>query len=450
MLRQRRDRGSALLIATIIVLIALGIGAAFLSETVFRSKAQGSAQRADEALMICDAAVEKARRALCVYQNDGTWGWNEILTYCQNISTDAATIKADFNARLTTSQFTSYQTSLAQGTAGLNTSNEAPVPTNKTYPSTSDPTSSGVFIGWNVPYGNGAYLVVVRDNVTDPDGDPLKDGDNKVVLVVTATLRDGTQRQIESTIYYPYSPMKAVGIGAIVANAEVDLSGNITVDGNDWDINGTAVVGPGVHAVVSDETISIGGSSASGGNGTPPPSNGEGTNSLDPSHVFTAGFPAGPDEALEGKPGTLKAIAQSAGTYFTSQTSYEAYISANGGNIPGGKVIYVETDTTSPPFELGKTMNTEPSILVVHNSTSSTLLKNIHGEFKGVLFADAIDHINAGTNILGMIMAFSDSKIGNDFGNGNSTAKFSSAVLGNLPSARPNACTVLDWRKILQ
>ncbi len=450
MLRHRHDRGSALLIATIIVLIALGIGGAFLSETVFRSKAQGSAHRADEALMICDAAVEKARRALCVYQNNGTWVWNQVFTYCQNISTDAATIKADFKSRLGTSQFTSYQSSLAQGSSGLNTSNEAPLPSVKTYPSASDPTANGVFIGWNVPYGSGAFHIVVRDNITDPDADPLKDGDNKAVLIVTATLRDGTQRQIESTIFYPYSPLKGKGIGAIVANAAVDLTGNITVDGRDWDINGANVVGPGVHAVVSDDTISIGGASASGGNGNPPPSNGAATDSLDPSHVFTGGFPAGPDEALEGKTGALKAIAKTAGTYFNSQTAYEAYISANGGNMPGGQVIYLEVDTTSPPFELGNTMNTEPSILVVHNSTSSSLLKNIHGEFKGVLFADAIDHINAGTNILGMIMAFSDSKIGNAFGNGNSTAKFSSAVLGNLPNVRPAACIVLDWRKILQ
>jgi len=447
MMQRRGDKGSALLLATIIVMIAIGIGGAFLAETVFRSKAQGRAMRSDEALMICDAAVEKARRALAVYQNNGTWTWNEILTYCQNISTDAATIKADFNTRANTTQFTSYLSSL--GTAGQNTSNEAPVPLSKTTPSTYDPLT-GVFIGWNTPYGNGAFHIVVRDNTGDTDADPLVDGDNKVVLIVTATLRDGTQRQIESTIYYPYAPLTAKGIGAIVANAQVDLSGNITVDGNDWDITGSKTVGPGVHAVVSDENITIGGASASGGNGTAPPKSGEGANSLDPSHVFTGGFPTGPDEAMEGKAGTLKAIALASNTYFKTQDSYNAYISANGGNMPGGKVIYVETDSTSPPFELGNTMNTEPSVLVVHSSTSDTLMKNVHGQFKGVIFADAIDHINSGTDILGMMMAFSNSKIGNDFGNGNSTVKFSSAVLRNLPSFRPDACTVLDWRKILQ
>ncbi len=452
MIRPVRTRGSALLIAVILVMLALGLGAAFLSETVFRSKTQSAAHRADEALMICDAALEKARRALYQYRFANTWSWDDILEYSSKVvETTPEQIKADFQARVSTPQFSTYFANMAANQTGLNTVNEVPLPADKKNPSASDPTNNGVFIGWNVPYSNGAFHILVKDNVNDidPSNSPLIDGDGIVVLVITATLRDGTQRRIESTIDYNYHPLTANGLAAILANSDLDLTGNISVDGRDWDINGAALVGPGVFGVMDTATITNGGSSGVGGNGLAPPPGGATPGSLDPNHVFPAGYPPGPDEALNSTAGTLKTIAQANGTYFTTQADYNSYLAANGGNMPGGQVIYLECDT-SPPFQLGGAMNATPSILVVHNSTSTTTVKNVHGSFKGVLFADAIDHVNAGTDILGMIQTFSSVPFGNALGNGNSRVRFSSAVLQNLPSPQPGACTMLDWKKVLQ
>jgi hypothetical protein len=450
MSRSSSRRGSALLLATIIALLALGIGGAFLAEFLARGKTQHAATRSDEALMICDAGLERARRALYQYRFSGSWTWNDILEYCSKITeTTPDQIKADFNARVTTPQFTAYMSNL--GTAGQNTLNESATPADRRNPAPTDPTNNGVFIGWNIPYSNGAYHILVKDNAddTDPSRSPLVDADDKVVVVVTATLRDGTQRRIESTIFYNYQPLAMTGLAAILTNSDTDVTGNITVDGRDWDINGSAVVGGGVYGVMSSASITTGGSSGVGGNGLPPLPRGAAPGSLDPNHSFPTGYPPGPDAAVNARTGTLKSMAQASGTYFTTQAAYDHYIALNGGVVPGGQVIYLEA-TTSPPFNLGRSMNNQPSIIVVHNSTSTASIKNVHGDFKGVLFADQIDHVNAGTNILGMIQTFSDVPYGNALGNGNSTVKFSSAVLRNLPSSGPGACTMLDWKKVLQ
>jgi hypothetical protein len=165
--------------------------------------------------------------------------------------------------------------------------------------------------------------------------------------------------------------------------------------------------------------------------------------------LFPNGYPS-PDAVVGAKDGVLKAAAQANGTYFTSQAEYNNYISlVGGGNVPGGQVIYLDTDT-SPPFQLGAVMNDQPSIIVVHNSTTTASIKNVHGDFKGLLLADSLDHINAGTNILGMVQTFSTLTGGNAFGNGNSTVDFSSQVLLHLPSLGPGSCPVLDWKKVLQ
>jgi len=94
-------------------------------------------------------------------------------------------------------------------------------------------------------------------------------------------------------------------------------------------------------------------------------------------------------------------------------------------------------------------MNTTPSVLVVHNAASNAIMKNVHGDFKGMILADKIEHINAGSNILGMIQAWG--QFGNVFGNGNSTIRFSSEVLANLPGVVVNPVYVRkSYREVVR
>ena len=100
-------------------------------------------------------------------------------------------------------------------------------------------------------------------------------------------------------------------------------------------------------------------------------------------------------------------------------------------------------------LEVGTTMNGAPSILVVHNAASNAIMKNVHGSFKGLLLADKIEHVNAGTEILGMIQAWG--QFGNVFGNGTSTIKFSSEVLANLPAVAVNQLYVRrSYREVVR
>ena len=258
-------------------------------------------------------------------------------------------------------------------------------------------------------------------------------------------------RSIEEVVDKPVTQIKGNWLGAIVSEDPLDFNGNVEVDGRDWNMANSAIVGDGVGAAMSGGTITVGGSAGLGGNGQAPPDAGASPGSMDPDHNWGADgldndldgtadqpsetYPSDPDQALGFPNGTLKTAAIATGTYFTSQAMYTAALVANGNKMFSGKIVYCDF-IPAPPFELGTGMNAMPSVLVVHNAASNAVMKNIHGDFKGMMLADKIEHVNAGTNILGMIQAWG--QFGNVFGNGTSTIRFSSEVLSNLPSVAVN------------
>jgi hypothetical protein len=273
-----------------------------------------------------------------------------------------------------------------------------------------------------------------------------------------------TDRSIEEVVDKPTTRVSSLGLGAIVSEDPLDFSGNTTVDGRDWNMANTAVVGPGVVAAMSGGAITVGGSSALGGNGNAPPASGASVGALDADHNWAADgldndrdgtvdqpsetYPSDPDQALGLPSGTLMNAAKETGTYFTTQAAYMLAVTLNGGRMPEGKVVYCDF-IPAPPFEVGTTMNGAPSILVVHNAASNAIMKNVHGSFKGLLLADKIEHVNAGTEILGMIQAWG--QFGNVFGNGASTIKFSSEVLANLPAVAVNQLYVRkSYREVVR
>jgi hypothetical protein len=263
---------------------------------------------------------------------------------------------------------------------------------------------------------------------------------------------DKTDRSIEVVYDRPTSPANIMQGAAIMSRDAIDFNGNVTVSGEDYDINDGSVVGPGVDGVISGGAVTVGGSSTIGGNGSPPPGGGGAApGSVDADHDWAADgydndrngtvdqpgetFPTDPDQALGFPAGTLKQAAQLSGTYFSSQIAYQAAIALNGNRMLSGKIIYCEFDP-APPFELGSGYNTDPSILIIHTATSNATVDNVHGDFKGLIFADKVEHINSGTRILGMVQAWG--QFGNVFGNGTSTIHYSSAVLANLPTVIVN------------
>ncbi|MFH1024848.1 MAG: hypothetical protein V1809_15820 [Planctomycetota bacterium] len=254
-------------------------------------------------------------------------------------------------------------------------------------------------------------------------------------------------RTVEVVVNLTTTPLVTEGIAAVTSLAPVTTGGTCEIDGRDWNYNNTALVGAGVYGVVSGGAIAVGGSSTLGGNGTVPATS-LNVNNGQENHVWPTGYPAGPDQSLDLPVGTLKTAAQTAGTYFASEAAFNTYITTNGGVCPGGKIIYVECAQLLP-MEIGSALNDPPSIFVLHNATGNAIAKNIHGNFRGLMLIDSIDHTNAGTNIVGAMQTFGPSAVGNAFGNGGSVIRFSSAVLARLPGVAMAGAnfTVVAWQE---
>lgn len=271
-------------------------------------------------------------------------------------------------------------------------------------------------------------------------------------------------------VFFPFE-------AAITAQGPVDTSGNINIDGRDHDWTGANVVGPGVSGISTTSNINNRGSSSVGGNGFPPTSppapgaqeenadwadgldnDGDGAIDEEPFNGLDddgdgaidedlSSFPDSPDVLFGLEEGTLKDAAIFMGTYFTSQADLEAYVTANGGNIPGGKIIYADFNLWEP-VQLGGSLNDPPSILIQHGPAGNYEMKNIHGAFRGLVVADFVTHINGTFLLVGGMISFADDAVGNTYGNGDAEILYSSEVLSRLPSAeRVRDMYVHSWHR---
>ncbi len=327
----------------------------------------------------------------------------------------------------------------------------------------------------------------ITDLVAGGDGDVTGDFDQGGIYTVDTTDDGGGYftiassstfgiwtKAIEVVVLQTSSATVLEVRAAIEAGNDVTTGGNFTADGRDFDYTNGNLVGDGVYGISTSGTVNRTGSSQIGGNGAAP--NGTETqteqgltwgDSLDnDGDTFTDeeawdgidndddgqidedtdGYATDPDARVGLPPGTLKSAAQSAGTYFTSGAQYDAWIAANGGEAVPGSIIYVEAASWIS-VNLGTTdPGDAPCILVCHNSTSSMLMKNIHGNFNGLIIADYVDHTNGTAMIYGAFLCLSG-QLGNAFGNGTATVRYSSNALANLPSALPDGFQRISWKQ---
>lgn len=317
----------------------------------------------------------------------------------------------------------------------------------------------------------------------------MERADGRVTVISTgyradeAALADSDRRarRIQTIVTgVPLSAPSFSVLAAVTSDGPVQTLGNINIDGRDHDENNALNGDPGTWGITATQSIDNGGASGSGGNGVAPLQNSPLTNQADYTYAGkdndldgrvdeeaadgvdndgdgrvdedTSDFPASPDAFVGVAPGTLKALALASGTYFTTETDFDAAVTANGGKVPGGRVVYLDFPTWGPDAEFGSSFNDPPSILVHHQEGSTAVAKNLHGMFKGLFIADGIDHVNSGTQILGALAAFATSAAGNAFGNGDSDINFSSSVLGRLPNVNPLdvGYRTLAWREITE
>lgn len=315
----------------------------------------------------------------------------------------------------------------------------------------------------------------------------------------------GQTRTIEMILILEQSkvPANAPGLGAIVADGTLDVTGNITVNGNDHDVfSQPPGGGKNVPGVVTTGSAVTGGSSNIGGSGHDPNDPIVEDESIDSnSNVWMAenldddplspnfglpdpakagfdtdgldndgdgsfdedGFPTSPGDVLN-QPDEVALIqtAKDDGTFFESLSEYNAWRSATSSVDQGGKIIYIQvangTDINGNfnlPSNAAST-GADPSIVIVagvnasqHDTQIGPVKAPLPG-FQGYFIADTIKNMNGNGQITGSVLAFNPGDTSHT-GNGNMTVNFSSDVLGNLPgiaqAGSPWIPGVQSWRE---
>jgi len=235
---------------------------------------------------------------------------------------------------------------------------------------------------------------------------------------------------------------------AITAKPGVTTLGRLKVDGRDRDEHEDIIPGQGGLAILSTQTVTRGGNSKYGG------TNEHGVDfapsrDFDPSIVkehaeFEGGFPDTPDGVFGLPEGTLKSIAMSG----TAGSQYAT--NPDDIHIPLKGVTYVELPDggtwNSPDFTYcycGFDYNSF-GILIVHNANGNARLKNMRGNFYGVIVADDVDKVHG--RVTGNITVIGDQPRGNCIGNGRGEIRYSSYfILSAITSVLNPDMKVLSW-----
>jgi hypothetical protein len=220
-MKPRKNKGVAMLAAIVVVVIVMGLGLAFMGESIFRSRSELTERHHDDGLRMCDAAIEQARRFLFLYKQNNTWAWDDILQYCHNMRfNDEIGVKADYQTLKSANQLTykGYAQVPAQ------TWPEAPVPSGSRTTPSGTPVIFGVFSGY---MDKGAWYMTIRDNSDEADGNMLDDTDDTLVVSVTSVMMDGVARTVEARVRF--EPPTFTPQGAIVTNGTANLAGNMKV-----------------------------------------------------------------------------------------------------------------------------------------------------------------------------------------------------------------------------
>ncbi len=224
----------------------------------------------------------------------------------------------------------------------------------------------------------------------------------------------------------PAHPLNAAGIkGAITSRSNVTITGNITVDGRDWDSSNTSIFDSmGTWGISSCGSVSQQGNAKVGGNGTEPIKNAGETIIQEGGSV--ADYPSTPEEVLGLEPGALD-------EYKTSSLP-----------TPFEGIYYLTND--AGPLHFGNSSG----ILIVHNDTWEAELQITDGTFKGIIIADKMDKINGNATIIGSVVTLTASEV-STFGNGNAIIRYSSRVINNLAAYCKNlrkSINEASWREV--
>lgn len=267
------------------------------------------------------------------------------------------------------------------------------------------------------------------------------------LAVITSTATFGSATKAIEVVVKRTTTIPPGAKGAVTTNGPTATNGNIEIDGRDHMIDGSLSTypGTGTFGVFTASTYAQGGSSDVGGTNAAgvdyAPDKPAHTSVIQTDQTVTM---TTPDQVMGGTAngfpeGALKGIAQSGvnGSQYVTDPSALTF--------PLSGVTYVEL----PPGGTWQSMNfgNSSGILVVHNSSTNAVIKNLNGgTFKGLLIADDIVHIH--TTILGAVVSLTTApSSGNVIGNGSGEVLFSRAALAAAGNLFHKIWPVLAWRE---
>ncbi len=249
-------------------------------------------------------------------------------------------------------------------------------------------------------FGEGSYSVTYDATTKQIRSTAIVNGISKTVIsVVSKTTPPGVK-------------------AAITSEGNISFSGNIQVDGRDHDDLGNLTGDSGTYGASAGGTVTQSGSSDIGGNGIAPASP---ANPVTIEQNATSNSYLTPEELLG-------VVAGSLDQYKTSSVP----------SFPMSGIVYYTGNSMIAP-DFGDSDHPSTGILIVHNTTSNALLKNLHGNFKGLIIADNVVHINGNAEIIGGVIAKTSTQT---TGDGSAEVKYSLSVLSNLPTAK---YSIVSW-----
>ena len=213
------------------------------------------------------------------------------------------------------------------------------------------------------------------------------DGDSLIKIIVAANYH-GTTKSI--TAYAKFFTLELdVGIHTITANNEIKVNGSFLIDARNHTAGGVLIPLEGTYCLWSTRNIIPTGAFEGGGtfnNVDYIPQSPPDPAVVASNQIYTGGYPTTPEQVFGNYPPgskTLKEFAQTGenGSQYVTDPALLSY--------PLQGVTYVELPSGNPgkwdPADLSGS-----GIIVVHNNTLDAKMKNVEGNFTGLLIADDI------------------------------------------------------------
>ncbi|KMQ50106.1 hypothetical protein CHISP_2966 [Chitinispirillum alkaliphilum] len=280
--------------------------------------------------------------------------------------------------------------------------------------------NSRIEVFTEVPFGDGSYNVSCSANTST---------DSVWVTALGHLQNDAkaihTVASLEPHIQFPFPNVR----GAVTARSNINVRGNITIDGRDHDANGN-LVGEGLYGVSTCGVMTTDGNPHVGGAGHEPYRANHISDDIR-SEIVEEGAPV--SEIFDSPEAFLGVPAGSLDQYRVSEYT-----------TPFRGIYYISDDFVGP-------LHFEDSygILIVHNSSKTAELQINTGNFTGIIITDRMARIAGEAEVLGAVVTLTDGEV-STFGTGTALIRYSSEVLANLNNYLDNlrrSVNEVSWRE---